>query len=306
VAATAEPLSIQARIALPIKLSGGFPSVAAEAPDGAVFVSDPAGSNVWVVDGDRPAVRAEHVAGVTNALAADASSLYVASFTTVCRYDRSNGAKVAQWALPSVKKDSTSDALLVSLTVTPAALWVTQAQGSHVNVYRIDPNSGRAPRLVVRSLGAIVSAGGSLYYERSDAHLVRVAPNGAVRVGPRLADRPNKLGGGVEYLDSVAGGRVWVTEPAGQGLDASYRAFDSTTLAAGATFNGSIGDTMANTLIGPLMLAGAETQSVYRIAADGRLTDPLPLAGGLQLVGPHPAVLSINHTGTGLQIERIS
>jgi hypothetical protein len=299
-------LSVRARTALPIKAFGGFATVDAEAPDGTVFVSDPAQSTVWAVRPDRRVTLAEHVAGVTNALAAGGSSLYVATFSTVYRYDRATGAEIGRWALPSLREGSTSDALLVSLTLAGGSLWVLHAQGRYEDVYRIDPNRPAAPRLVTRSLGAVVAADGALYYERTDAHLIAVAPNGTVRVGPRLADHPNGLGGGVEYLDSVAAGQVWVTEPAGQGLDASYRAFNATTLVGGATFSGSIGDTMVNTRLGPLVLTGGESPSVERIAADGRLTDRLPLAGGEALVGPDPALVAPNRAATGLDLVQLS
>jgi hypothetical protein len=299
------PLSVRARIALPISSDDAFPSVAAEGPDGAVFVSDPAHARVWVVDGDGPAAPAVHVAGVINALAADASSLYVATFSTVYRYNRATGAEVTQWSLPGMKPPSSSNALLVSLTAVNGTLWVFADRGNDVDVYRISPNSPLRPHLVTRALGAVVSPNGSLYYERPDARLIRVAA-GTTKVGPRLADRPNGLGGGVQYLDSVAGGEVWVTEPAGQGLDASYSAFNSTTLAAGATFNGSVGDTMANTNSGPLMVSGAESQAVQRITAEGKLTGRLPLAGAEDLVGPDPAVVGLNKSGSALVLARLS
>jgi hypothetical protein len=302
---TGPPLSVRARISVPITSDGAFPSVAAEAPDGAVFVSDPAHDQVWVVDGDGPAASALHVAGVINALAADASSLYVATFSTVYRYSRATGAKVSQWALPATKPQSSSNALLVSLSAVNGTLWAFVDDGDNVNVYSINPDSRQGPHLVVRSLGAAVSPDGALYYERADARLIRVA-DGTVRVGPRLDDRPNGLGGGVQYIDSVAGGEVWVVDPAGQGLDATYSAFNSSTLVAGATFQGSVGDMMANTRIGPLMVSGAESQAVQRISATGRLTARLRLAGAEALVGPAPAVVAWNQSGNALVLDRLS
>jgi hypothetical protein len=297
-------LSVKSRIALPIT-SDGFPSVAAEGPGGSVFVSDPAHGRVWVVGGDgRPTV-AEHVAGVTNALAVDGASLFVANFSAVYRYDRRTGAKLLRWSLPPAPTASSSNALLVSLTVVHSTLWVFATRGNDVNVYRINPNSRRPPVLVVRTLGAVVSNGGFLFYERTDGYLVRVA-DGKARVGPRLADRPNGLGGGVDYIDSVAGGRLWVTEPAGQGLDASYYAYDSTTLVPDGAFHGTVGDTMVNSRIGTLMLSGADRPAVQRIDGDGRQTDRLPVVGAKLLVGLYPAVLATNGTGTALVLDRLS
>ena len=75
-----------------------------------------------------------------------------------------------------------------------------------------------------------VGSDGSVYYERTDHHLAARRPNGATSVGPVLADKPNGLGGGVQYVDVVAGGAVWVSEPAGQGLDATFTTYDAATL----------------------------------------------------------------------------
>jgi hypothetical protein len=277
-----------------------------------VFVTYPASSTVWVVDGDGPAALAEHIAGMPEAVAADATSLYVATLSAVYRFYRATGSEVSKWALPPLTPESSSDALRVSLTLADGTLWVTLSQGAGVDVYRVDPKSASPPALVVRgAVGALVGPDGSLYYERQDAHLVRVGPNGKVTVGPALVDHPNGLGGGVQYLDSVAAGQVWASEPAGQGLDSSYAAFDATTLKAGASFFSTVGASMADTLAGPLYLSGPEfrtctAECVLRLASDGKLTDAVGVGGAQQLLGPYPVVLGYNATGTELEVERLS
>lgn len=314
--ATSGALSVEATIPVPVTPDGAYPPVAAEAPDGAVFVSDPTKSVVWVVDGDQPAAVAEHVAGITNSLAADAGSLYIATFSTVYRYDRTTGSQVQQWTLPAVKRANASDELLVSLTVSHGTLWVFITQGQDVDAYRIDPNSAAPPQRVVTSLGAVVGSDGSLYYERTDSHLVRLAPAGGSTVGAPLANHPNGLGGGVQMIESIAAGQVWATEPAGQGLDASYRAFGAQTLSPGATLLGTVGTTMLDTLAGSLALSGNEDRScpvqarcVLRIDGHAGVSDPLPVGAALQLLGPYPAVVTSNSLTAApgvLQVRRLS
>ena len=98
-----------------------------------------------------------------------------------------------------------------------------------------------------------------------------------------LADKPNGLGGGVQYLDVVAGGAVWVSEPAGQGLDATYTTYDAATLHTLGTYNGSVTSTVVDSAAGPLVLepAGSNpacpqaspttpTSCVFRIDPAGR------------------------------------
>ena len=76
-----------------------------------------------------------------------------------------------------------------------------------------------------------------------------------------LADKPNGLGGGVQYIDVVAGGAVWVSEPAGQGLDASYTTYDVATLHTLGTYSGSVTSTVVDSAAGALVLEPAGDQS---------------------------------------------
>jgi hypothetical protein len=316
------PLHIRATIALPIT-NGDVAT--AEAPDGAVFVAPvtlgaagtPVTTVVWVVDGDGPAEVAEHFAGPVTALAADAANLYVANYSAVTAFDRVTGNQSGQWTLPPTTGANASDDDLTVLAASGGAVLISIAQGNGVSVYRIDPGTPAAPQLVVQGLSAAFGPDGSIVYERSDRHLVELAATGATTVGPELADAPNSEGGGVQYVAAVAGGYAWVTEPAGQGLDASLTPFDLSTLQPRATFAGTANEEVVESNGGLLALnapynsavcPGASPTSicVVRLAPSGQLTDGTVAGTALQLVGPYPAVVASDQGDTALQLERLS
>ena len=289
---------------------------AAESPDGAVFIGpeDPASPSptvAWVVDGNGPAAVAEHVATGIAVLAADSANFYVATYGHVFAFDRASGNPVGQWTMPPVATANTSSDDLVSMAAAGGSVVVSVTQGNTVGVYRITPTSSAAPRLVVRGLGDAVGPDGSVYYERSDFHLAVVRPDGTVRIGPALTHSPTSLGGGVQYVDTVAGGAVWVSEPAGQGLDDRFTTYDTATLAVVGSFAGMVGTTFADSAGGPLALvtagfaagcptspSGVPVSCVFRIDADGTLSDPSGVGGAVTLLGPGPAVVT-SDTGTG-------
>lgn len=323
--ATSGALVISATI--PIPLGVGTP-VVAEAPDGAVFVAE-SNTPVWVVDGDQPAVLAEHVTGGAQELAADAANLYAAHFTaaatTVLGFDRTSGAQTHQWALPAVKSANIDDNQLVTLVVAGGSLWTTVVVGNDIDIYRIDPTSAASPSLVATSVGgaasgAAIGPDGSAYYTGPGAHLTRRTPAGQVTVGPALADAPNSEGGGVQNIDTVAAGLLWVDEPAGQGLDAGYSTFNPVTLApVGGPFSGNLTESgITDTLAGPLDLTGGNAVSacppqgslsvscVFRFSTTATLSDLTRVGDADALVGPYPAVVTTNAAGTGIQLDRLS
>ena len=188
---------------------------------------------------------------------------------------------------------------------------VSITQGNTVSVYRIVPASSAAPRLLVRGLGSAIGPDGAVYYETTDHHLAVLRPNGATSSGAALAGTPNGLGGGVQYIDVVAGGAVWVSEPAGQGLDATYTTFDAATLSQIASYGGSVTSTVADTAAGPLVLMGAGTNAqcpqtspatpsacVLRTDPHGNVSDPVAVGAAVTLLGPGPAVIE-SDTSTG-------
>jgi hypothetical protein len=317
--ATSGPLTPGAPIALPFAADR---VTAAQSPDGAVFAApqdptNPAPAIAWVVDGNGPAAIAEHVATGIAALAADASNFYAATYSTVYSYDRASGNQNGQWNMPTVNAANSSDSNLVALATGGGNLFVSVTQGNTTTVYRITPGSSAAPHLVVRGLGDAIGADGSVYYERTDHHLAVLRPNGRTTVGPALANSPNSEGGGVQYVEVVAAGAVWVSEPAGQGLDAVYTTYDAQTLARVGQYNGSVTSSVVDTASGPLVLQpssgapacpGAQPPAacVLRIDQHGATSDPVNVGAAVTLTGPQPAVIVSDTTTGQFDLVRLS
>jgi hypothetical protein len=318
---TTGPLQPGAPIALPFSADR---VTAAESPDGAVFAApqdptSPSPSIAWVVDGNGPALIAEHVATGIAALAADASNFYVATYANVFAYSRSTGNQDGQWTTPTVQGANGSNNDLVSLAAGGGSVFVSVTRGNTVGVYRINPASSAAPHLLVRGLSDAIGSDGSVFYERADHALVALRPSGATEVGPMLADKPNGLGGGVQYLDVIAGGAVWVSEPAGQGLDASYTTYDAATLHTLGTYSGSVTSTVMDSAAGALVLepagsnpacpqAAPSTPSscVFRITPQGTASDPVGVGAAVTLLGPGPAVVASDTTSGQFDLMRLS
>jgi hypothetical protein len=317
---TSGPLQVGAPIGLPFAADR---VTAAESPDGAVFAApqdptSPAPATAWVVDGDGPAVIAEHVAMGIAALAADSTNFYVATYSDLYAYNRQSGNQDGQWNMPRVEAANSSDQDLVSLATAGGSVLITVTQGNTVSVYRLNPSSSAGPRLIVRGLSAAVGSDGSVYYEGFDHRLVALRPDGSNSVGPALADKPNGLGGGVEYVNVVADGAVWASEPAGQGLDAAYVTYDTTGLAPVGLYRGSVTSTIADTAAGPLVLesggaaaCGAAAPAspaacVLRIDVHGATSDPVGVGAAVTLVGPAPAVVESDNSTGQFDVVRLS
>jgi hypothetical protein len=134
-----------------------------------------------------------------------------------------------------------------------------------------------------------------------------------------LADAPNGLGGGVQYVDTVAGGALFVDEPAGQGLDQQWATYNTATLQPVATFAGNVGQSFVDTAGGPLALISPNVQSgctsggnqvgtwcVSRVDLHGTMTDPLPAPNAVELVGPQPVVVGQNTANGQVEVTRLS
>jgi hypothetical protein len=317
---TSGPFQVSAPIEVPFSADR---VTAAESPDGAVFVApqdptSPSQAVAWVVDGDGPAAIAEHVNAGIAALAADATNFYAATYSTVYAYDRASGNQDGQWALPPVHPANSSDDDLVSMTAAAGNVYVSITSGNVVRVYRINPSSSAAPHLVVATLGAAIGSDGSVYYETQDHHLAVLRPGGATAIGVALANSPDGLGGGVQYLNAVAGGAVWISEPAGQGLDAGYTTYDVTNLGTLGSFAGSVDESVVDTAAGPLVLepAGdaacpegapsAPSSCVYRIDVHGNVSDPAGVGAAVTLLGPGPAVVAADTSTDQFEVYRLS
>jgi hypothetical protein len=315
------PLTLGAPIALPFSADR---VTAAESPDGAVFAApqdptSPSPSIAWVIDGNGPALVAEHVATGIAALAADSTNFYVATYSTVFAYNRTSGNQDGQWTMPSVPTANGSDNDLVALAAADGSVFVSVTRGNTVSVYTINPGTAAAPHLLLSGLGAAIGSDGSVYYERTDHRLAARRPNGAIAVGPSLADKPNGLGGGVQYLDVVAGGAVWASEPAGQGLDATYSTYDAATLRVLGSFQGSVTSTVVDSSAGALgrEAAGSDpacpqaspsspTSCVFNIVPQGTVTNAVGVGSAVTLLGPNPAVIVSDTTDGQFDLIRLT
>jgi hypothetical protein len=319
---TTGPLAVSFNVDL--QIPGNQQVVATEGPDGAVFVAPFAKADsspivVWVVDGDTAPAIAEHVVGGVAALAADANNLYVANYTTITSYDRNTGAQNGQWNLPSFSTANTSDADLVSMSADNGSVLVMLPVGAGEGIYRIKANSTAAPVQVATGDSAAFGPDGSVYYVRSDGHLVGLASGGTSTVGPAMADSPNGEGGGVQNVYAVANGIAWVSEPAGQGLDTQFSAYNASSLKLLGTYSGSVNEQIVGTLAGPLALDFSDgsgscpqpqtplaTACVFRISSSAQLSQPTPVGEAIQLLGPDPAVVSTNTADTAIQVDRLT
>jgi hypothetical protein len=318
--ATSGPLTPGAPIELPFSAGA---VTAAESPDGAVFVSpqNPTSSAptvTWVIDGNGPAEVAEHIPAGVAALAADANNFYVATYSNVFSFDRASGNPNGQWNMPTIKQTDASDNDLVSLAAAGGSVLVTVAQVNTVLIYRVDPSSSASPHLLLTALSAAIGSDGTVYYESGDHHLDALHPDGTTTQGPVLADKPNGLGGGVQDIVTVAGGYVWVSEPAGQGLDSGYTTYATASLAQAGTFSGSVTNIIADTAAGPLVLeqganggtacpqGSSPTSCVFRIDQAGTTTDPVPVGAAVSLLGPGPAVVASDTSTDQFELFRLS
>ncbi len=319
--ATTGQLQVSSSVAVPVPANVQI--TAAEAPDGAVFVS-PEGHDaatttvVWVVDPKGPAAIAEHVSGGVSALAADATNLYVVADDSVIGYTRSTGNQMGQWKLPPISTANTSDANLVSMSAAGGQVLVMIAQGNLQTIYRIVPTSTGPAKQIAEGTSAAFGPDGSVYYERSDNHLVKLTPAGVSTVGPALANNPNGEGGGIAGVDAVAGGLVWISVPAGQGLDAQLSPYNADTLQAMSSYSGSVNEQIVDTSAGALVLVGpngpgdcpqataSAVSCVFRLSQTAELSFPTPVGSADQLLGPRPAVVTASTTTADLVVDRLS
>jgi hypothetical protein len=313
--------ALQVYSKIPIPISNGQVA-ATESPDGAVFVAPisfggTATTVIYVIDGESPAAVAETFPGPVTALAADSTNLYVANYTNVTAFNRASGNQSGQWALPPISTANASNDDLTVLSASAGSVLIGITQGNQVSVYRIDPTATTGPQMVVQGLSAAFGTDGSIIYEQSDHHLAELSSSGASTVGPVLTDTPNGEGGGVQFVDTVAGGYAWVSEPAGQGLDAGLTTFDLKTLEQTASFGGTANEEVVGTTAGILALdapynaavcpdATPTSECVVRLSPAGALTDGTLAGATLQLLGPDPAVVAASPSNTSLILERLS
>jgi hypothetical protein len=316
------PLHITSRIRLPI--NAGTTITTAEAPNGAVFfarqsTTTPTPTVVWVVDGASSPTVAEHVSRGASALAADTKNLYVADYKRFTVFNRQTGDQVRSWALPDFSTANTSDADLVSVSANKGIALVMLPRGKFEAVYQVNAASSASPKLIAQGSSIVFGPNGSLFMERGDHRLVERTSAGAVVVGPRLRDAPTTLGGGVQFVEAVAGGLVWVSEPAGQGLDTSFAMYTESSLKlVGSSHQGLVNEQFVDSSSGALVLGFGDSPvkcpqtsslsdvCVYRISSDAVLSDPTPVGSAFTLLGPQPSVITSNGTYNQLFLDRLA
>lgn len=275
-------------------------TIAAEGPDGTVFVATPGGGVVWTAKlGAQPAV-AEHIPGGVDALAADATYLYVASGRTVYAYARSTGDLARQWALPD--KGS-----VLNLEVTGSRVWARMGMQASdpppdatATLVELD-KSGGAPlrQLTVPWTTSLAGGPSGVYYVVSSKTLVEQTDAGTARSAP-VNDPVNLELSGAYAIQALAvdGDRVLVVHYAGQGLDAVLHTYDAGTLAGPSNQTGYTAAASLAANNGQLVALDNEGDCGDGNACLAAVTlgtglspKTIAVAPG-SLLGPHPAVVA--------------
>lgn len=283
----------------------------AEAPDGTVFVGTPGGDVLWTAKlGAAPAV-AEHVPGGVDALAADATYLYVASGHTVYAYARSTGDLVHQWTLPA-SKDS-----VLSLVPTGSRLWVRmglQASDPPANatatlVELNKAGGGPLRQQTVPWTTDLVGGPTGLYYVVSSKTLVEQTDAGTTKSAP-VNDPVNlELSGAYAIqAEAVDGNKLLVVHFAGQGLDAVLHTYDASTLVGPADATPysaaaflAVNDGSLVTLENEGDCGGGQVCLAKVILGKGIAANSVAVAPGA-LLGPQPVVVSAESVNGKLNV----
>jgi hypothetical protein len=317
------PLRVRLRDAFPVQSSAFMTAIATEAPDGSVFAAfspqsngtpvAPAGTAVYVVDGDGPVQLAEHPPIPVAALAADQTYLYVGGGKQIIEYARATGsiARTVTLALP-----------VRLMAVAAGKLWAVLGSLTGTGqVVEISPGSGTVTTVGTNTANVVDVAAGPLglyYVESGGATLVRLNPNGT-----RLESSTNQTvnqqlsGPAAVQAISVIGNQLFVIHDAGQGMDSSSQTYDATTL-AGPQANAASGIAGSNhavdTLAGPMDLSAPDGSGCsgkgcvgrYNLAT-GAITDPVTYPQSTHLgplLGPYPAVIVFPASGR-VYLDRI-
>jgi hypothetical protein len=319
---TSGKLRVVARDAIPVKSSDFLAAIAAEAPDGSVFVSFgaqqnsaqgvPAGTVVYVVDGNEPAQVAEHPSVPVVALAADDTYLYVGGNDEIIAYSRSTGNVARTWTLSMPVR---------LMAVGGGKLWaVTGSISGSGQVVEINPGSaGVTPVGTDTANVADIAAGplGLYYVESGGATIVRISPNGTrLQAATNQTVNQQLSGPGAVQAISVIGNQLYVIHDAGQGLDSSSQTYDASTLSGPESNAPGLagGNHAIDSLAGPIDKSQPGSTSCPNSGCVGRynlssgaLTDSVtfPQSTSLgPLLGPYPALIVFPATGS-VYLDRI-
>jgi hypothetical protein len=319
---TSGRLRVRLRDAFPVQSSAFLTAIATEAPDGSVFAAfssqsngtpvAPAGTAVYVVDGDGPVQVAEHPPIPVAALAADQTYLYVGGDKQIIEYARATGsiARTVTLALP-----------VRLMAVAAGKLWAVLGSLTGAGqVVEISPGSGTVTTVGTDAANVVDVAAGPLglyYVESGGATIVRVNPNGT-RLEASTNQTVNQQLSGPAAIQaiSVIGSQLFVIHDAGQGMDSSSQTYDATTLAGPqANASGIAGSNHAvGTLAGPMDVSAPDGSGCsgkgcagrYNLAT-GAITDAVTYPQSTHLgplLGPYPAVIVFPASGH-VYLERI-
>ena len=315
-------LRVRLRDAFPVQSSAFMSAIATEAPDGSVFAaftsqqngtpSAPAGTTVYVVDGDGPVQVAEQPAIPVTALAADSTYLYVGGGNKIVEYARSTG---------SIARTLTLSLPVRLMAASAGELWAVlgSVTGSG-QVVEISPGSGAVTTVGTDTANVVDVAAGPLglyYVESGGATIVRVNPNGThLEAATNQTVNQQLSGPAAIQAISVIGNDLFLIHDAGQGQDSSSQTYDASTLAGPQTNASGIADSnhAVGTLAGPMDLGEPDTPACsgkgcvgrYNLST-GAITDAVTYPQSVHLgvlLGPYPAVIVFPTSGH-VYLERI-
>jgi hypothetical protein len=309
-------LRVRLRDAFPVQSSAFMNAIAAEAPDGSVFAafttqqggtpSAPAGTAVYVVDGNGPVQVAEHPSIPVTALAADSTYLYVGGGNKIVEYARATGsiARTVTLAMP-----------VRVMAVSAGKLWAVL--GSSVTgpgqVVEITPASGAVATVGTDAANVVDVAAGPLglyYVESGGATIVRVNPNGThVEAATNQTVNQQLSGPAAVQAISIIGSELYVIHDAGQGMDSSSQTYDATSLsgpqgnAPGIAGSNHAVDTLAGAMDASApdgsSCSGKACVGRYNVAT-GAITNAVTFPQNVHLstlLGPYPAVVVFPASG---------
>jgi hypothetical protein len=315
------PLHVVLQDPLPVTYSPNLVVIGTEAPDGSVFAAfasnqsvqqqtgsplAPAGSAVYVVDGDQPMQAAEHSPIPVAALAADDSYLYVGGDNQIVAYNRATGGIAQTWNVAQPVR---------LMAASSGRLWAVLGSLTGGQVVEINPSTGSMTTVGTDSANVTAVAAGPLglyYVESGGSTIVHISPDGIRQQAPtNQTVNVQQSGSAAVQAISVIGDQLLLIHDAGQGLDSSSQTYNASTLAGPATnAPGTAGSNRAiSSLAGPVDLVTGESTTCkvgrYNLST-GSVTDavtyPPEMLG--PLLGPYPAVFVFLPSGSGY-LDRI-
>jgi hypothetical protein len=319
---TTGPLHVVLHDPFPVTYSANLFPIGAEAPDGTVFATfvpnrsmdqqtgypqAPAGSAVYVVDGDQPVQVAEHPSIPVAALAADNTDLYVGGGNQIVAYSRTTGSITTTWNVAQPVR---------LLAASAGRLWAVLGGLSGGQVIEINPSTASVITVGTDTANVTsVAAGpqGIYYVESGGATIVHISPDGTRQQAPTNQTVNAQLSGpGAVQAISVIGGQLFLIHDAGQGLDSSSQTYNASTLAGPQTNAPGTADSnrAISSLAGPVDLRNGESGSneVGRYNLNtGAVTDAVTYQQQEMLgplLGPYPAVFVFPASGP-VYLDRI-